>query len=74
MSSEEMQVNPQRAKQLVENLQHVAEQVRSANSAGRNVSSSRQSLTRVSLFPPSIHLLSTSCHTPDHLLTNFLPY
>lgn len=38
MSSEEMQVNPQRAKQLVESLQHVVEQVRAANSAGRNVS------------------------------------
>lgn len=32
-----MQVNPQRAKQLVENLNHVAQRITAANTGGRKV-------------------------------------
>ncbi|GAB7349879.1 hypothetical protein MBLNU459_g0574t1 [Dothideomycetes sp. NU459] len=63
MSSDEMQINPQRAKQLVENLQHVVEQVRAANSAGRNVR-----LIAVSKLKPAtdilaLHHASSNPHT-----------
>lgn len=37
-TSQSMQVNPQRAKQLVENAARVVQQINSANTAGRNVS------------------------------------
>jgi len=35
--SDDMQVNAQRAKQLVENLGHVTQRIKAANSANRNV-------------------------------------
>jgi len=35
---QDMQINPQRAKQLVENAGRVAQQINAANTTGRNVS------------------------------------
>ena len=51
---EEMPVNPQRAKVLVENLGHVVQQVKAANTTGRNV-------------PP--HLRSAPAQCTDNLFT-----
>ena len=49
-----MQINPTRAKHLAENLSHVANQIKSANTANRNVS-----------LPASSSPLPTPIHTPS---------
>lgn len=50
----EMQINPTRAKHLAENLSHVANQIKTANTANRNVS-----------LPASSSPLPTPIHTPS---------
>ena len=55
----EMQINPTRAKHLAENLSHVANQIKSANTANRNVCL-LYSPSSASFLPLLLHTI-TSC-------------
>ncbi|EKG20026.1 Alanine racemase [Macrophomina phaseolina MS6] len=70
MADDDMKVNPQRARELVENIAHVADRIKAANKTGRNVR-----LIAVSKLKPATDVLALHTapapHTQRHFGENY---